>query len=276
MMHVLPCEHVRDQLAAFHDGELPLDAQVAIQGHLQDCVSCRLEAAALADLSAAFRTMAGDTTQRNGPDTGLLTASVLERIRVERQLSLGAQVREWFEDMHLVWAGLGATLAVVFCVFASAGVLHAASQECPDSLAGIITTIARGASDPVRLVASADATDHLLDTAAALHAADSADLMISAFVSRDGRIQSISVLEQARAMSIKPDVLIAMIEAASRARFSPLQASRYASGFNVVWFVTSTTVRGAANYDLYLLSPPRVTTPPLQPHPSPSPKSPSA
>jgi hypothetical protein len=77
-------------------------------------------------------------------------------------------------------------------------------------------------------------------------------------------------------MSVKPDVLIAMIEAASRARFSPLQASRYASGFNVVWFVTSTTVRGAANYDLYLLSPPRVTTPPLQPHPSPSPKSPSA
>ena len=48
------------------------------------------------------------------------------------------------------------------------GVLHAASQERPDSLAGIISTIARGATDPLQLLTSADSTDRLLDATEAL------------------------------------------------------------------------------------------------------------
>ena len=55
MMQVLPCAQVRDDLAAYHDGELEIEAQVLIQSHLQDCVACRLEAAALADLSIVRR-----------------------------------------------------------------------------------------------------------------------------------------------------------------------------------------------------------------------------
>lgn len=278
MMHILPCEYVREELTAYHDGELPLETQVAIQSHLQDCVSCRLEAVALADLSDGLRTMASAVPGRAIADTGVLSGAVLERIRVEQQLSLGVQVRGWFDDMHLVWAGLGATLALAFCVFASAGVLHAANQERPDSLAGIINTIANGASNPVRLLAPDYMTDRLLDTTAALQAAENADLMLSAFVTRDGRIHSVSVLEQARAMQVDPDVLLAMIDAASRARFSPAHADGYPNGFNVVWFVTSTTVKGMPGYDLYLLSPPRVAMPSFGPQPltSDSPTSPSA
>lgn len=279
MMHVLPCTQVRDELPAYHDGELTLDLQVAIQGHLQDCVPCRLEAAAMDDLSAALRSMAGAVPGRAAAETGLLTGAVLERIKVERELSFGTRAREWFEDMHFVWAGLGASLALVVCAVVSAGVLHAASQERPDSLAGIINTIVSGANDPVRLEATADSTDRLLDTTEALQAADNADLMLSAFVTRDGRIQSVSVLEeQARALRVQPDVVLAMVDAASRARFSPTQAGGYPLGFNVVWLVTSTTVRGLPDYDLYLLSPPRMTTPPeFGPKPpKPAPTSPSA
>ena len=44
MMHVLPCDRVRDDLAAYHDGELSINDQVLIQGQLQECVACRLEA----------------------------------------------------------------------------------------------------------------------------------------------------------------------------------------------------------------------------------------
>src|SRR5262245_54482324 len=108
MMHVLPCEHVREELTAYHDGELSIEAQVLIQSHLQEGVACRLEAAALADLSDALRTMASSVPGRAARDTGLITGAVLDRIRVERQLSLATQVRGWFQDMHLVWAGLGA------------------------------------------------------------------------------------------------------------------------------------------------------------------------
>jgi hypothetical protein len=275
MMHVLPCQQVRDDLAAYHDGELEMEAQVLIHGHLQECVACRLEAAALTDLGAALRTMAGSVPGRAPADTGLMTEAVLDRVRVERRFSLVTRVRESFEDMHLVWAGLGATVAVAFCVFASAGVLHAASQERPDSLAGIINTIV-SSSDPVRLVDSAYENKPLLDTTASWPVGAENDLMLSAYVTRDGRIQNVELLEeQVRALHVKPEVVLAMIEAAGRARFSPTQAGAYPGGVNVVWLVTSTTVKGRPDYDLYLLSPPRISTPmlgpPLPPKPSPTP-----
>jgi hypothetical protein len=278
MMHVLPCAQVREDLTAYHDGELEMEVQVLIHSHLQECVACRLEAAALADLGDALRTMAGSVPGRAAADTGLITGTVLDRIRVERRFSFVTQLRESFEDMHLVWAGLGATFAMLFCIFASAGVLHAANQERPDSLAGIISTIAN--TDPVRLVDSAYENQPLLDTTESLPVGE-ADLMLSAYVTRDGRIQNIAVLEeQARALRVKPEVVLAMIDAASRARFSPTQAGAY-GGVNVVWLVTSTTVKGRPDYDLYLLSPPRSSkpvlgpAPPVKPAPEPSAKAPT-
>lgn len=268
MMHVVPCERVREDLAAYHDGELSIEAQVGIHSHLLDCVACRLEAAALVELSGALRDMAGAVPGRAITDSSAITTAVLDRIRVEDQLSLATRAREWFQDMHFVWAGLGASLALAFCIVASAGVLQAASRERPDSLAGIISTIASGATDPVRLVATADTTDRLLDTTEAWPAGESTDLMLSAFVTRDGRIQNVAVLEEeARTLRVKPEVVLAMVDAASRARFSPAHASGFPGGFNVVWLVTSTTVRGLPDYDLYLLSPPRLSTPLFGPTP---------
>ena len=282
MMHVLPCAQVREDLQAYHDGEVSIDTQVLIQSHLQECVACRLEAAALADLGDALRTMAGAVPGRRAArEAGLISRAVLDRIRVEERFSLIAQVRESFQDMHLVWAGLGATIAMLFCIFASAGVLQAASNERPDSLAGIISTIARG-SDPIRLAASPQENKPLLDTTASLPAGIDGDLMLSAFITRDGRIQNVAVLEEeARALRVKPDAVLAMIEAASRARFSPSPTSAFAGGVNVVWLVTSTTVKGRADYDLYLVSPPRLSSPvfgppaPSKPAPTPSAKGPS-
>jgi Putative zinc-finger len=281
MMHVLPCAQVREDLQAYHDGEVSIDTQVLIQSHLQECVACRLEAAALADLGAALRAMAGAVPGRATRDTGRISRAVLDRIHVEERFSLVAQVRESFEDMHLVWAGLGATFAMLICIFASAGVLQAASNERPDSLAGIISTIARG-SDPIRLAASPQENKPLLDTTESLPAGIEGDLMLSAFITRDGRIQNVEVLEEeARAMRVKPDAVLAMIQAASRARFSPSPTSAFAGGVNVVWLVTSTTVKGRADYDLYLVSPPRLSSPvfgppaPVKPSSTPSAKGPS-
>jgi predicted anti-sigma-YlaC factor YlaD len=258
MMHVLPCDRVREELAAYHDGELSIERQVLIQGHLQECVACRLEAAELVELGEALRTMAAAVPGRDVADTGFLTGAVLERIRVEEQFSLTAQIRGLFDDMHLVWAGLGATTAMLFCVFASAGVLQAASQERSDSLAGIISTVANGSNgNSVRLAERMLETRALLDTTAAMPGGEDAEVTMSALVTRDGRIQNLEVVaEQARTYQVKPEVLLAMLEAASRARFVPAQAGGEAVAVNVVWLVTSTTVKGLPDYDLYLVSPP--------------------
>jgi hypothetical protein len=81
-------------------------------------------------------------------------------------------------------------------------------------------------------------------------------------VTRDGRIQNVELLEeQARALRVQPEVVVAMMEAASRARFSPSTMTTFPGGVNVVWFVTSTTVKGLPDYDLYLVRPPRIATP---------------
>lgn len=269
MIHVLACSKVRDDLMAYHDGELPMEARVLIQGHIQECVACRLEAAAIADLGDALRTMAGSVPGRSAAETGRITAGVLERIRVEQQLSIGARMRDVFDDMHFVWAGLGASVALLFCILASAGVLQAASQERPDSLAGIISTIVNADSgEPVRLAGSMLENRALLDSTEAMQSTGiDGDLMLSAVVTREGRIQNLKVLEeQARALHVKPEIVLAMIDAASRARFerSPSNNSLPPT-VNVVWLVTTTTVKGRPDYDLYLVSPPRWTTPALGP-----------
>jgi hypothetical protein len=259
MMHVLSCDRVRDDLAAYHDGELPMGERVLIQSHLQECVACRLEAASLADLGAALRTMAGAVPGRSSEDTGRITGAVLERIRVENQLSLTSWVNGLFEDMHLVWAGLGATVATLFCVVASAGVLQAASQERPDSLAGIISTIVSAdANNPMRLAPTVTENRALLDTTEAMQSTGGdGELMLSALVTREGRIQNLEVLEeQARQLHLKPEVMLAMIEAASRARFER-HPGDLPNAVNVVWLMTTTTVKGRPDYDLYLVSPPR-------------------
>lgn len=265
MMHVLPCARVREDLMVYHDGELPIDAQVLIHGHLQECVACRLEANAMLDLGDALRTMAGSVPGRAGEDTGRITGTVLERIRVEQQFSLGTRVRCLFEDMHFVWAGLGASVAMLFCILGSAGVLQAASQERSDSLAGIISTIANADSnDPVRLAGTTLENRALLDTTAAMQATgEETDLMLSAVVTREGRIQNLEVLEEeARALNVRTDVVLAMLDAASRARFErPQSVGGLPVAVNVVWLVTTTVVKGRPDYDLYLVSPPRWTAP---------------
>ena len=109
MMRVLQCEQVREDLTAYCDGELSLDDQVRVENHLQECIACRLEATSIAELGDALRVMAGSVPGREHSDNGRISAAVLDRVRVERQFSIGARVNDLFQDMHLVWAGLGAS-----------------------------------------------------------------------------------------------------------------------------------------------------------------------
>jgi hypothetical protein len=67
-------------------------------------------------------------------------------------------------------------------------------------------------------------------------------------VTREGRIQSIEMLaaEQARTLKVKPEVVLAMIEAASRAQFDPARAGGAPVAVSMVWLLAHTTVVGSA------------------------------
>ena len=250
---------MREDLAACLDGELPIDEQVAIQGHIQECVPCRLEAAELSEIGSALR-VASASFSADVPEQGRLTSAVLERVRVENSLSFGTQFRGLFDDMHLVWAGLGASAAVIICVVASAGVLQAASRERPDSLAGLIDYLANPGSNenPVRLHDDMLAPRASFDTHMPVTTEDT-EVAIAAVVTREGRIQNLElVAEQARALRVKPEVVLAMVDAAARARFEPAKAGGAPVAVSMVWLLSTTTVKGRPDYDLYLLRPPRV------------------
>jgi hypothetical protein len=109
----------------------------------------------------------------------------------------------------------------------------------------------------VRLAPTIIENRALLDTTETMQSTGGdAELMLSALITREGRIQNLEVLEeQARVLRLKPEVMLAMVEAASRVRFD--RGHNVQAPINVVWLVTSTTVKGLPDYDLYLLTPPR-------------------
>ena len=259
MMHEHPCTDVRDRLEAFYDGELPVEERIAIQNHLGECVACSLAAEELNTLGASLRELAAQTADRTSDEPLRLSAGVLERVRVEQQFSIGAQVRGSFQDMHLVWAGLGATVAMLICVIGSASVLHAANQQQPGSFANTISILANPGSNenPMRLnyemlVAPKDESRPLGVMASPIEMTEEeADYLLSAVVSREGRVQGVEVINP-RATGTQRSVN-AMLNDAYRVQFAPAQQRGDAVAVSMVWLVANTTVKGRQDVSMDML-----------------------
>lgn len=280
MMHAIRCEDVQDRLEEFHDDELTLEQRVAVQSHLHDCVTCSLMAAEFDDLRRSLREVASRLPDRDAAEAERLPRQVVERLRVEAQFSLGAEIRARFQDMHLVWAALGATVATLFCLVGSISVLHAASQERPGSMAGLITFLANPGSNenPVRLDARMLAPRSRVDENSVPLSAVTEDddvLALSAVVTREGRIQNLELLQGDRRTRVKvrPDVLLAMLQAASQVEFEPAKASPTGApvAVSMVWLLANTTVKGRPTDDVILVRrpPAAVAAPVVEPVPAP-------
>jgi hypothetical protein len=242
MMHEFPCHVVRARLEAFHDGEVPFAERLSIQGHLEDCVSCSLANEELNDLTASLQQMVAETEVST--EQLHLSDRVVERLHVEEQFSLISQVRALFQDMHLVWAGIGGSVATFICVIGSASVLHAANQGQPESLAAVISSLANPGSNanPVRLDADMLLPRPVTDSAIEM-GEEGAAFALAASVSREGRVQGVSVIDQQSHVTSR--VVNAMLNEAYRVQFAPAQArTGNTVAVNMVWLVTNTTVKG--------------------------------
>ena len=271
MMHEHPCADVRERLEAFYDGELSLEQRVAIQNHLGECVTCSVAAEELTVMGATLREFAAQVADRTSDEPIRMSARVIERLRVEEQFSLKAQVMSLFQDMHLVWAGLGATMATMICVIGSASVLHAASQQQPGSFANVISILANPGSNenPMRLNYEMMAPRAV--TAAPIDIAEEdGEYALSAVVSREGRVQGVEVLNQSR---VPGKSVNALLHDAYRVQFSPAQARGDAVAVSVVWLVANTTVKGRGGEDIEALRKAlraRTTPQPIGPLPVPA------
>jgi hypothetical protein len=239
MMHVRNCADIQAQLDAFHDGELNVDERIEVQRHLGECAACSECASEIAMLGSGLRDLASRIAQHDTADPSRISAGVLERLRVEEQFSIRAQVADWFSDMHLVWAGLGASVATLICVIGSASVLHATNQERPNSMARTISVLAsQGSNDnPIRLNSSISVPRAVTD-AIEMPEKD-AQYTLAAVVSREGRVQGVEMVDQASHPGVN-----AMLNEAYRTRFAPAtDTDGDAVAVSLVWLVANTTVK---------------------------------
>jgi len=250
MINQYPCPDVRERLEAFHDGELTIDERIEIQQHINECSGCSSAANELAELTSTLRGLAAVAGEDQPVEALGIPAHVIERLEVEESFSLRAKITEWFQDMHLVWAGLGASAATAICIIGSASVLHAANQERPNSMARVISVLASpGSNDnPLRLNYEMMAPRAASDAAIEM-SGEEAEYALSAVVSREGRVQGVEMINEP---SDRTGVN-AMLNEAYRMKFAPATARGDAVAVSMVWLVANTTVKGRHDVDMQTL-----------------------
>jgi hypothetical protein len=243
------CTTVTQLLSAFRDGELNVAENLDVTQHLNYCASCRRALDELADLGQLLRRRAAEVSAAVGdePITHGLAGAVVSRVLAEQEQSWPVRVRDAFDDMHLVWAGLCATAAVVVCAGLAAGiVLLAPAAERADSLRAMVTTMSAAGSDlePLPLApgmeaprVSAEAVMPLMLASDLTLATDQdVELAISGVVTREGRIEQTQQLEGTPNLQ-----LVQSLE--DGARFHPASRAGSPVAVSLVWLVSHTTVR---------------------------------
>ncbi len=260
-MSLRSCTAVRRHLQEFIDGEVSVDLQVRIEGHLRSCASCAGEVRDLQTIGEALRETATVLAGMTPTDElAGLPAGVVSRIKAENDQSIRGRVGRMFEDMHLLWAALGATAATTACLAIMVGMFYfAATHERPDSLAGMISAAALpGApfpgsnANPLSLDGSMRVPRAFNDNVFATSGFDGEEdtvFTLAAVVTREGRIANLELVRSHQVDGVRPAAVdqqevLDLLDTISRARFQPAQSAGSPVAVNMVWLFAHLTVRG--------------------------------
>jgi len=251
-MRTRTCGVVRRQLSAYHDGELEIHEQVALEAHLRACAGCAAEAQQLRSLSAVIRVGAVGATAP-APELDAFAVNVISRMKAERASSLGGVTRALFDDLHLVWAALGATGATVACLAIVFTLFYFATRESPESMAAMIATMSSPAGSNQNPLAQLNASLQLptLDAAfpeAVTHDED-AVFALAAVVTREGTVEKLNLLPGSdgtgpAATAKERREAEAVLNGMSKARFQPARYGDNSVAVNMVWLHAQVNVRG--------------------------------
>jgi hypothetical protein len=256
------CTEVRRHLEAFHDGELAIDDQVSVEQHLDWCDEC---AAACEDLRALqLILVAGARNQQafSQDEQAVFQAGVMSRVKAEEGASFGRSLHIMFEDMRLVYAGMGATTAALACVLMLLGMMRfAAAEQRPDSLAAVVNAMAAkgaaaAAASPMPVMPVVVEARLLASNGVGpIVAADSemmgdAEYVVRFVLTREGRATNVELQNMRSGEIIAPGTEVGrffrpLIGAVSRARFEPATVDGLPVVRNMAWMVPHTTVRPA-------------------------------
>lgn len=251
-MTPLSCAATRRQLQAFHDHELSMDDQIAVAGHLDWCDLCAHELAGLFEVRHALHALASRRLTLSHEEAAAFNAGVVTRLAAERAASLSARVRDLFDDMHIVYVGLGAAAATIACMAIMLSMMRFATNERSDSLAAIVNVLAT----PLTCESGNDLADESGCRARWVErfqrANETAELdavfTLDAVVSRLGGLVNLGSLRVnqdrgVREAAAELTLIEGLMDGVLRARIDPGQSITLPRALNMLWLVERATVR---------------------------------
>ena len=262
MIAYLGCHAAQALLQSFVDGELQVADQVAVESHLRWCRVCATRVEDMQVIGASLRVTSCAIRAAHVTDDDLasLQSDVLTRITTEREQSFASQIRDMCADMRFFWPAVGATVALLACFCVATAMFSFASDERPDSLAGMIQMLANPGSDqnPMRLDGGMTAPPRALNGAGLDSIpGDEAVFALAAVVTREGRVANYELLMSERAAgggsvrrhdtAVQNDDASSVLNAVKQSRFAPAQGTDGAPiAVNMVWVLARTTVTASA------------------------------
>ena len=250
-MKPLNCAATRRRLNAFYDRELAISDQIAVSAHLEWCDEC---AEALDAMRAVGRIVQHVGHGRmaleamTNEEAAAFNAAVVNRVKAERQVSLTTQVRALFEDMHLVYAGAGAAVALLVSIVIMLSMMRFATNERPDSLAAIVNVLATPLECEPGVDPSASAC-HERWSGRFQRANESAEqdaiFALESVITRHGRLASLELLRGGRHAAAAADATLVegLLDVVSRSRLEQAPAAPLSDLGRMVWWVEHATVR---------------------------------
>lgn len=253
-MTALSCAAARRRLQAFHDGELPFADQIAVSAHVEACASCAADLSDLSDVRTALHGLVAERLALTHEEASVFNATVLGRLNAENDASFVTHVRELFDDMHFVYAGLGAAGAAIACIVIMLSMMRfATTAPRPDSLAAIVNVLAT----PLECETGNEAGDAAACRArweerwaerfqrANESAEQDAIFTLEAVVTRQGRLANLEVMKNGgrRRATDQVKLIEGLLEVVSRARLDSPAVSQAPAASNMLWLVERATVR---------------------------------
>ena len=251
-MKALTCAAARRRLGALYDGELPVAEQIAVQAHLDWCEPCADVFVELQTVGSMVRAVAIGRDVLTHDEARVFTASLVGRRTAEHDMSLLARMRDMFDDMHLVYAGLGAAVATAVCVVIMLTMMRFAPTGRPDtSPTASLNALIALAADPgssanaISIDAASQARGSARFQAASETAQEDVVFWIEAAVTRDGRLINLDRLRTTgrKATREQAALIEELMKSVARARIEPDAETAPTSPDGIVWLMTSTTVR---------------------------------
>ena len=245
-MTTLTCPAVRQRLAEFHDDELPIQARISVQVHLNGCEHCAEELRGYFSVSSALRLAAAPGPADDWPG---LQPGVISRMRAEANEAWPARFARTFDDMHLVWIGLASTAATILCGAVVLSLLHFASPEREDSLRAMIVAMAAtpgsnlnpASMDGLMIQAPSVPLEDGIVKASLERSGQGAEQIVTfaAVITRDGNIAAMQALGDGRSSRN----VARLMNEISQGRLVPARYGTDPIAVNLVWLVEHMTVK---------------------------------